>query len=140
MIESVGQVMLYVNDQKAAAEFWTQKVGFTKSTEVDNGDGTFSIEIAPKETSDTSFVLHDRKLVEKLRGDDRRAAIAGHHSHRFGAISFRAGDFFCGHGRVQRCQGQQGTEQGMMGFHSVDSFNRSVRAARARSKPPCWAA
>lgn len=66
MIESVGQVMLYVNDQKAAAEFWTQKVGFTKSTEVDNGDGTFSIEIAPKETSDTSFVLHDRKLVEKL--------------------------------------------------------------------------
>lgn len=25
MIESVGQVMLYVNDQKAAAEFWTQK-------------------------------------------------------------------------------------------------------------------
>ncbi|WP_413497694.1 VOC family protein [Carnobacterium maltaromaticum] len=66
MIESVGQVMLYVNDQKAAAEFWTQKVGFTKSTEVDNGDGTFSIEIAPKESSDTSFVLHDRKLVEKL--------------------------------------------------------------------------
>ncbi|WP_157454752.1 VOC family protein [Carnobacterium maltaromaticum] len=66
MIESVGQVMLYVNDQKAAAEFWTQKVGFTKSTEVDNGDGTFSIEIAPKETSDTSFVLHDRKFVEKL--------------------------------------------------------------------------
>ncbi|PLS32634.1 glyoxalase/bleomycin resistance/extradiol dioxygenase family protein [Carnobacterium maltaromaticum] len=66
MIESVGQVMLYVNDQKAAAEFWTQKIGFTKSTEVDNGDGTFSIEIAPKETSDTSFVLHDRKLVEKL--------------------------------------------------------------------------
>lgn len=66
MIESVGQVMLYVNNQKAAAEFWTQKVGFTKSTEVDNGDGTFSIEIAPKETSDTSFVLHDRKIVEKL--------------------------------------------------------------------------
>lgn len=66
MIESVGQVMLYVNDQKAAAEFWTQKVGFIKSTEVDNGDGTFSIEIAPKETSDTSFVLHDRNLVEKL--------------------------------------------------------------------------
>ncbi|WP_317945582.1 VOC family protein [Carnobacterium maltaromaticum] len=66
MIESVGQVMLYVNDQKAAAEFWTQKIGFTKSTEVDNGDGTFSIEIAPKESSDTSFVLHDRKLVEKL--------------------------------------------------------------------------
>lgn len=66
MIKSVGQVMLYVNDQKAAAEFWTQKIGFTKSTEVDNGDGTFSIEIAPKESSDTSFVLHDRKLVEKL--------------------------------------------------------------------------
>lgn len=66
MIESIGQVMLYVNDQTGAAEFWTKKVGFTKSAKVDNGDGTFSIEIAPKESSDTSFVLHDRKLVEKL--------------------------------------------------------------------------
>ncbi|MNZ73731.1 hypothetical protein D3C78_921550 [compost metagenome] len=73
------------------------------------------------------------ELVEELRRDDRRTAVVGHHPYRFSAVGLGAGDFFCGHGRVQRRQGQQGAEQGVMRFHRVVSFNRSARAARARS-------
>ncbi|MEW8987289.1 MAG: VOC family protein, partial [Bacillus sp. (in: firmicutes)] len=28
MINKIGQIMLYVNDQDAAVKFWTEKLGF----------------------------------------------------------------------------------------------------------------
>ncbi len=39
MINKVGQIMLYVNDQDAALRFWTEKVGLTIVSEEDNGQG-----------------------------------------------------------------------------------------------------
>ncbi|MGX7417996.1 VOC family protein [Carnobacterium gallinarum] len=67
MIESIGQVMLYVQDQRSIADFWVNQVGFVKVGETSNGHGGFSIEIAPREGTDTSFVLHNRALIEKLQ-------------------------------------------------------------------------
>lgn len=66
MIESIGQVMLYVKDQKKATDFWVNQVGFIKVAETSNGAGGFAIEIAPREGTDTSFVLQDRTAVEKM--------------------------------------------------------------------------
>ena len=37
MITKVGQIMLYVNNQEEAVEFWTEKVGFSVISEEDNG-------------------------------------------------------------------------------------------------------
>ncbi|WP_271853939.1 VOC family protein [Planococcus maritimus] len=65
MISKIGQVMVYVRDQDAAATFWTEKMGFTVLQDQDN-DGMRWIEIAPRGDAETSIVLHDKNLLEQM--------------------------------------------------------------------------
>lgn len=65
MINQVGQIMLYVNDQDESVKFWTEKLGFRVMAEEDNGHIRW-IEIAPKHESETSIVLHNKELVAKM--------------------------------------------------------------------------
>ncbi|RHW35857.1 VOC family protein [Lysinibacillus yapensis] len=65
MIERIGQVMLYVDDQEKAVKFWTEKVGFQLRSE-HNGDGMQWFEIAPNEDAQTTFVLHNKEFVAKM--------------------------------------------------------------------------
>ncbi len=66
MIDKFGKVMIYVNDPKTAADFWTDKMGFSK-VKVDTYEaGVLSVELAPNDTSDASIVLFDRNVVEKM--------------------------------------------------------------------------
>ncbi|AIQ53887.1 VOC family protein [Paenibacillus sp. FSL R7-0331] len=67
MIKQIGQVMLYVNDQDQALRFWTEKVGFIKVSEADNGQGLRWIEIAPAAGLQTSFVLHNKQLIAEMQ-------------------------------------------------------------------------
>lgn len=66
MINILGQVMVYVYNQDEAVKFWTEKVGFTVISEEDNGEGMRWIEIAPKKDSQTTIVLHNKELIEKM--------------------------------------------------------------------------
>jgi lactoylglutathione lyase len=66
MISKLGQVMLYVNNQDTARDFWTEKVGFQVIAEEDNGQGMRWIEIAPRKGSETSIVLHNKEFVAKM--------------------------------------------------------------------------
>lgn len=66
MIKTIGQIMLYVNDQDAAVKFWIEKMGFVIRKEEDNGQGFRWIEISPSNESETSIVLHDKKFVAKM--------------------------------------------------------------------------
>ncbi|CAN7529201.1 VOC family protein [Rossellomorea sp. LjRoot5] len=66
MIHKVGQVMLYVNDQDKAVDFWTEKVGFTVKAEEDNGQGMRWIEVAPTKEAETSIILHNKEFVAKM--------------------------------------------------------------------------
>ncbi|WP_091236496.1 VOC family protein [Fontibacillus panacisegetis] len=66
MIQKLGQVMLYVNDQAGAVSFWTEKAGFVVIAEEDHGQGMRSIEIAPAAQSATTLVLHNKELVAKM--------------------------------------------------------------------------
>ncbi|MBM7647498.1 lactoylglutathione lyase [Bacillus ectoiniformans] len=68
MFSKVGQIMLYVNDQDEAKNFWVEKLGFTLIAEENNGSGMRWIEIAPK-GADTSIVLHDKEFVAKMSPD-----------------------------------------------------------------------
>lgn len=43
----VSQITLYVEDQDAAVDFWTNKVGFTVTTDMPYGPGTRWIEVTP---------------------------------------------------------------------------------------------
>lgn len=67
MINKVGQIMLYVNNQDEAKEFWTEKVGFSVISEEDNGQGMRWIEIAPTKEAETSIILHNKELVAKMQ-------------------------------------------------------------------------
>ena len=67
MINNVGQIMLYVDDQDKAKEFWTEKVGFSVIAEEDNGQGMRWIEIAPNKEAETSIILHKRSLLRQYR-------------------------------------------------------------------------
>jgi len=67
MFSKVGQIMLYVNDQDRAREFWTEKAGFTVISEVNNQEiGMRWIEIAPSTGAETSIILHNKEFVAKM--------------------------------------------------------------------------
>ncbi|MFJ8515271.1 VOC family protein [Lysinibacillus xylanilyticus] len=67
MINKVGQIMLYVNNQNEAKEFWTEKVGFSVISEEDNGQGMKWIEISPTEEAETKIILHNKELIAKMQ-------------------------------------------------------------------------
>jgi lactoylglutathione lyase len=64
MINKIGQVMLYVNNQDESRDFWTQKLGFEVIAEETNGPMRW-IEIAPKGAA-TSIVLHSKEFIAKM--------------------------------------------------------------------------
>jgi len=66
MISQVGQIMLYVNNQDEAKEFWIEKVGFSIISEEDNGQGFRWIEIAPTKEAETSIILHNKEFIAKM--------------------------------------------------------------------------
>lgn len=67
MINKVGQIMLYVNNQDEAVQFWTEIVGFGVKLEEDNGQGMKWIEIAPTEKAETTLILHDKELIAQMQ-------------------------------------------------------------------------
>lgn len=66
MINQIGQIMLYMNDQEQAMRFWTEKVGFIVVSEEDNGQGLRWIEIAPQQGAQTSFVLQNKQFIAQM--------------------------------------------------------------------------
>ncbi|WP_391117842.1 VOC family protein [Psychrobacillus sp. L3] len=67
MINKVGQIMLYVNNQEETVKFWTEKAGFSVISDEDNGQGMRWIEIAPTSDAETSIVLHNKELIAKMQ-------------------------------------------------------------------------
>ncbi|UNP74410.1 VOC family protein [Bacillus nitratireducens] len=67
MINNVGQIMFYVNNQDEVKKFWTEKVGFIVISEEDNDQGMRWIEIAPTKEAETSIILHNKELIAKMQ-------------------------------------------------------------------------
>lgn len=65
MIEKLNQVMLYVDDQEKAVNFWKDTMDFVVKSEGELPDGFKSVEIAPSEENETSFVLFDKAFIKK---------------------------------------------------------------------------
>lgn len=64
MINKLGQVMLYVNNQEESKAFWTDRLGFEVIVDETNGPMRF-IELAPKDAA-TSIILHNKELVAQM--------------------------------------------------------------------------
>jgi lactoylglutathione lyase len=67
MINKVGQIMLYVNNQDESVKFWTEQAGFVVVSQEDNGQGMKWIEIAPTKDAETSIILHNKELIAKMQ-------------------------------------------------------------------------
>ncbi|PIC56416.1 glyoxalase/bleomycin resistance/extradiol dioxygenase family protein [Sporosarcina sp. P12(2017)] len=67
MINKIGQIMLYVQNQDEAVDFWTEKVGFTVISDEDNGQGMRWIEIAPTKEAETSMILHNKGMIADMQ-------------------------------------------------------------------------
>lgn len=65
MINKIGQIMLYVNNQEASVKFWTETLGFTLISTEDNGHMKW-YEIAASPNAETTIILHDKELIAKM--------------------------------------------------------------------------
>lgn len=66
MIQSLGQIMLYVNNLDENAKFWKEQAGFEKVEKVNTEDGDYIYIVAPKLSSEVELVLQNRFKVEKM--------------------------------------------------------------------------
>ncbi|MEY8750208.1 VOC family protein [Alkalicoccobacillus gibsonii] len=65
MIQKLGQVMLYVNNQDQSAAFWTEVLEFQVVSD-QTGHGMRWIELAPKNGKGSHIVLHDKAKIAKM--------------------------------------------------------------------------
>lgn len=65
MINKIGKITIYVNDQGEAKEFWTKKMNFVVKGEYPMGPNMTWLEVGPSEDEFTTFVLYNKSLMEK---------------------------------------------------------------------------
>lgn len=63
MINKIGKITLYVNNQDEAKKFWTEKLNFVVKFEQSMGPGMKWLEVAPSQSEFTTFVLYDKNLM-----------------------------------------------------------------------------
>lgn len=65
MINKIGKITIYVEDQATAKRFWTEKMGFVVKFEQQMGPNMAWIEVGPSESEFTTFVLYDKNAMKR---------------------------------------------------------------------------
>ncbi|WP_077212893.1 VOC family protein [Bacillus dakarensis] len=65
MINKIGKITVYVEDQEAAKDFWIKKIGFVLKFEQQMGPNMAWIEVGPNEDEFTTLVLYSKAAMEK---------------------------------------------------------------------------
>ncbi|MFC4099185.1 VOC family protein [Paenibacillus xanthanilyticus] len=60
MINKIGKVTVYVNDQAQAKDFWLTKIGFVLKAEQPMGPNATWLEVGPSESEFTTLVLYPK--------------------------------------------------------------------------------
>lgn len=63
MINKIGKITIYVNNQEEAKEFWTKKMNFVVKLEQPMGPNMKGLEVGPSEDSFTTFVIYEKNLM-----------------------------------------------------------------------------
>ncbi len=63
MINKIGKITLYVNNQEEAKKFWTEKLNFVVKFEQPMGPAMKWLEVGPSEDEFTTFVLYEKDLM-----------------------------------------------------------------------------
>jgi len=64
MINKIGKITLYVNNQEEAKKFWTEKLNFVVKFEQAMGPTMKWIEVGPSADEFTTFVLYDKNMMK----------------------------------------------------------------------------
>ncbi|MEB6037429.1 VOC family protein [Staphylococcus pseudoxylosus] len=64
-MEKLNRVMLYVDDQAKAVEFWTDILGFVVVSEEEMAEGFKAVEVAPNHNVETSISIIEKEFMEK---------------------------------------------------------------------------
>ena len=64
MINNIGKITLYFENQDEAKDFWVKKLNFVVKLEQEMGPGMKWIEVAPSKESLTTFVLYDKNMMK----------------------------------------------------------------------------
>ena len=64
MINKIGKITLYANNQEEAKEFWTKKLNFVVKFEQAMGPNFKWIEVGPSEDEFTTFVLYSKEAMK----------------------------------------------------------------------------
>lgn len=64
MINKIGKITIYVNNQEDAKEFWIKKLGFVIKEEHLLGNTTW-LEVAINKDEFTTFILYDKELMKQ---------------------------------------------------------------------------
>jgi predicted enzyme related to lactoylglutathione lyase len=63
MINKIGKITLYVNNQDDAKKFWTEKLNFVVKFEQQMGPNMKWLEVGPSESEFTTFILYDKNAM-----------------------------------------------------------------------------
>ncbi|MDZ5473357.1 VOC family protein [Bacillus sp. 31A1R] len=67
MINKIGKITVYVQDQEQAKDFWLNKLGFVLKFEQQMGPNMSWIEVGPSEDEFTTLVLYSKSAMEKQK-------------------------------------------------------------------------
>jgi len=65
MINKVGKITVYVQDQEQAKDFWLNKMGFVLKLEQPMGPNATWLEVGPSEDEFTTLVLYSKSAMEQ---------------------------------------------------------------------------
>ena len=65
MINQIGKITIYANNQEEAIKFWTEKMNFVIKFEQQMGPNMKWVEVAPSNECFTTFVLYEKEMMLK---------------------------------------------------------------------------
>ena len=70
MINKIGKITVYVDDQEQAKDFWLNKMGFVLKFEQPMGPNASWIEVGPSDDEFTTLVLYSKAAMEQQNPSD----------------------------------------------------------------------
>lgn len=64
MINKIGKITIYVNNQEEAIKFWTEKLEFVIKYEQAMGPNMKWVEVTPNKEEFTTFVLYNKEMMK----------------------------------------------------------------------------
>lgn len=65
MINKIGKITVYVQNQEQAKDFWVKKLGFVVKGEFPMGANATWLEVGPSEDEFTTLILYSKSLMEQ---------------------------------------------------------------------------